>query len=114
MLAPPEDRERLKAHLERDQGEEQRGVPSLLKAENRKLAAEARQKLGAYLLAASDVLRYEQIALKPVLSGRRKSAAAENMLREATSFERGNAPQKLEKGKPNVARGRRRVLLRRV
>ena len=68
VLAPPEDRERLKALLEKIEGEEQRELTALLRRENRKLSAEARQKLGAYLLAASDVLRYEQISLKPVLS----------------------------------------------
>ena len=57
-------------------------------------------------MAASDVLRYEQITLAPVLSGG-KSAPAGAILREASNFDRGNAPKKLEKGKPNIVDGQK-------
>jgi len=103
VLAPPEDRERLKAHLEKIKAKAKEAA-LITQTENRKLAAEARQKMGAYLLAASDVLRYEQIVLSPALSAG-KSAPAGAVVREAASFDRGNAPKKLEKGKPNVAEG---------
>jgi len=105
VLAPPEDRERLKAHLEKIKAKTKEAA-LITQTENRKLAAVARQQVGAYLLAASDVLRYEQIALTPVLSAG-KSAPPGTILREAASFERGNAPKKLEKGKPNVVEGQK-------
>ena len=105
VLAPPEDRERLKVHLEKIKAKNKEAA-AVTQTENRKLAEEARQKVGAYLLAASDVLRYEQIALKPVLSAGR-SATPDAIVREASSFERGNAPKKLEKGKTNVVEGQK-------
>src|SRR5579863_4294464 len=100
VLAPPDDRERLQALLDKIKAKNKEAAV-ITQAENRKLSTEARLKLGAYLLAASDVLRYEQITLAPVLSGG-KSAPAGAIIREASSFERGNAPRKLEKGKANV------------
>ncbi len=54
-------------------------------------------------LAASDVLRYEAIALTPVFAGKGKMPES-SLIRAAGSFERGNAPHTLEKGKPNVAK----------
>ncbi len=105
VLAPPEDRERLKTLLEKIKAKNKEAAV-ITQAENRKLSAEARRKLGAYLLAASDVLRYEQVVLKPVLSAG-KSAPPDALVREATSFERGNAPKKLDKGKPNVVEGQK-------
>ena len=38
VLAPPEDRARLQAHLDKDRGQEQRDRPASTQAENRKLA----------------------------------------------------------------------------
>jgi len=105
VLAPPEDRERLRAHLDKIKAKNKEAA-AITQVENRKLSAEARLKLGAYLLAASDVLRYEQITLVPVLSAG-KSAPAAAIVREASSFERGNAPKKLEKGKPNTVEGQK-------
>jgi cytochrome c553 len=105
VLAPREDRERLQAHLDKIKAKTKE-ASVLVQAENRKLSAEARLKLGAYLAAASDVLRYEQIPLAPVLNAGR-SAPAETIIREASSFERGNAPKKLEKGKPNTVEGQK-------
>jgi cytochrome c553 len=105
VLAPPEDRERLQALLDKIKAKN-KDAAVIMQAENRKLSAEAREKLGAYLLAASDVLRYEQITLAPVLSAG-KSAPAGAIVREASSFERGNAPRKLEKGKANVVEGQK-------
>ena len=105
VLAPPEDRARLQELLDKIKAKNKE-ASVLVQAENRKLSAEARLKLGAYLLAASDVLRYEQNPLVPVLSGG-KSAPTGATTREASSFERGNAPKKLEKGKPNTVEGQK-------
>jgi cytochrome c553 len=105
VLAPPEDRERLQALLDKIKAKTKE-AGAITQAENRKLSGEARLKLGAYLLAASDVLRYEQIVLAPVLSAG-KSAPTGAVMREASSFDRGNAPKKLEKGKANVVEGQK-------
>ena len=105
VLAPPEDRERLQALLDKIKAKNKEAAV-ITQAENRKLSAEARLKLGAYLLAASDVLRYERITLAPVLSAG-KSAPAGAVIRDASSFERGNAPKKLEKGKANIVEGQK-------
>jgi hypothetical protein len=66
--------------------------------ENAKLAKVARAKTGAYLLAATDVLRFEKTHLAP-------AAAGAGITRAAGSFDRGNAPRTLEKGKTNIAAG---------
>ena len=104
VLAPKVDRDRLQACLDKIKAKNKE-ASVITQAENRRLSAEARLKLGPYLLAASDVLRYEQVTLAPVLSGG-KSAPAGAILREASNFDRGNAPKKLEKGKPNIVDGR--------
>jgi cytochrome c553 len=94
VLAPPEDRDRLRAHLEKIE-RKSKEIDQVSKGENRKLAEEARSKVGAYLLAASDILRYAQIPLKPALDGA-------GVVRAADSFDRGNAPRQLKKGDPNA------------
>ena len=105
VLAPPEERAKLQELLDKIKAKNKE-ASALTQAENRKLSAEARLKLGAYLLGATDVLRYEQIPLLPVMNAG-KSAPASAILREASSFERGNAPKKLEKGKPNTVEGQK-------
>jgi hypothetical protein len=105
VLAPKEDRDRLQSYLDKIKAKNKEAAV-ITQAENRKLSAEARVKLGAYLLAASDVLRFERVTIAPVLSGG-KSAPAAAIAREASSFDRGNAPKKLEKGKPNIVEGQK-------
>jgi len=102
VLAPPDDRARLEEHEKKIEAKGKE-INRLTSAENRKLSAEAREKAGAYLLAASDVLRYESIALTPVFAGKGKMPES-SVIRAAGTFERGNAPRTLEKGKPNVAK----------
>ena len=97
VLTDEEQRNRLKAHLDKIEAK-QKEVTNLSDEANDKIAKEARSKVGAYLLAADDVLRYEKVKLSPVVSG-----AA--VTRQAGSFDRGNAPRKLEKSKTNVASG---------
>ena len=103
VLADKENRERLAAHEAKiaAKGEE---IDAVNKVENERLAASARGKIGAYLLAANDVMRYDAIVLKPFLEGGGDAAKA-TAAREAGSFDCGNAPRKLEKGKPNAAEG---------
>ena len=104
VLAPAEDRARLKAHEEKIEAKSKE-IDRLTKAENRKLAEDARNKVSAYLLAASDVLQYARIPLKPTLDAAGKTPGPGVVVRTAGSFDRGNAPRKLEKGKPNAPSG---------
>ena len=105
VLAPEEDRERLTAIIEKIKAKNKE-AGALIREEDHKLAEVARRKLGAYLLAASDLLRYEQMTVAPVLSGG-KTAPQGAVLREAASFDRGNVPKKFEKGKPNTVEGQK-------
>ena len=104
VLAPAGDRARLQAHEEKIEAKSKE-IDRLTRAENRKLAEEARNKVGAYMLAASDVLRYAQLPLKPVLDMAGKTPGPGVVVRAANTFDRGNAPRQLEKGKPNVPSG---------
>ena len=99
VLAPKEDLDRLKAHEDKIKAK-QSEISRITKADNTKLVAEAREKAGAYLLAADDVLRYERIRLKPIMGGSRNSSGA--VIRDASSFDLGNVPRKLEKENANV------------
>jgi hypothetical protein len=101
VLAPPEDRARLQAHEAKIEAKSKE-IDRLTRAENRKLADEAQSKVGDYLSAASDVLRYAQISLKPATHAG-KAPSAE--VRAAGSFDRGNAPRQLKKGETNVPSG---------
>jgi hypothetical protein len=93
VLAPAPEREKLKEHLARIEAKKKE-IKRISDEENARLAKIARANAGAYLLAAQDALGYERIALKPAKSGA--------IRRAADTFERGNAPRKLEKEKPNV------------
>lgn len=95
VLAPPEDRERLAAHEARIEAKRKEAA-RVVKTENEKLVAEARARVGAYLLAAYDVGQSQRIRLEPVA----QSAGA--IVREADSFENGNVNPPLEKKKANV------------
>ena len=97
VLTNEEERNKLKAHLV-DIETKQREIEKLSGAANDMLAKEARSKVGAYLLAADDMLRLEKVKLSHVAEGA-------TVTRHADSFDRGNAPRKLEKGKNNVPSG---------
>jgi cytochrome c553 len=98
VLAPEPEREKLKEHQAKIEAKSKE-IASLTRTENGKLIKEARSHAGAYLLAAADVLRYEQIPLRALANG---SGAGNGVRRTADSFDRGNVPRKLEKEKPNV------------
>jgi hypothetical protein len=92
VLAPEAEREKLKEHKAKIEAKNTE-IGRIAGAENEALRKEARAKIGAYLLGALDVLRYERIPLRPLKSGAQRAAG---------SFDRGNAPRTLEKEKPNV------------
>lgn len=93
VLAPDAEVKALRDHEARIEAK-QKEINTLHKAHLDKLVAEARGKTGSYLLAAYEVMRADA-KLKP-------SQAAPLVVREAGSFEDGNAPRKLERGKTNV------------
>jgi Protein of unknown function (DUF1553)/Protein of unknown function (DUF1549)/Planctomycete cytochrome C len=102
VLAPKADRDRLQAHEEKIEAK-RRDIGRIRRVENSKLAAQERQKVGAYLLGAADVERSERIRLQPVLHDAGMSAPVGTALRESGSFERGNVSRKSAKGQKNVA-----------
>lgn len=99
VLAPAPERENLKQHKAKIEAKNKE-IGEISKAENEKLIDAARGRVGAYLLAADDVLRYEQTPLNPSASGGTIPPAA--IRRAAGSFDHGNVPRVLEKEKANV------------
>ena len=98
VLAPKADRDNLKAHEDKIEAKREE-MAAITKAENYKLVAEAKQKVGAYLMAADDVLTYEKIKLESV------ATQAGSLIRESGSFDTGNVPRVLERGQKNVPDG---------
>lgn len=94
VLAPKAERDQLAAHQARiDAKAKEAG--EINKAENRKITDAAKQRVGSYLLAASEVLRNSEIKLAPVES---ESGA---IVLAAGAFRSGNVPKSLEKGQAN-------------
>ncbi|MCC6395240.1 MAG: DUF1549 domain-containing protein [Bryobacterales bacterium] len=102
VLAPAPEREKLQQHKAKIEAKNKE-IGQISSAENKKLIDEARSHVGAYLLAAGDVLRYEETPLRPAASGGKIPPTA--IRRTAGSFDRGNAPRTLEKEKSNVPNG---------
>jgi len=97
VLAPKEDRDRLDAHVAKIEAKNKE-IGKITKVENEKLTMAAKQKVGAYLLAAYEVRAAVEPAVLP---------AGTQMLvdRESSSFDKGNASKPLEAKKPNVPKG---------
>jgi hypothetical protein len=95
VLAPKADRDRLAAH-EASIEAKQKEIGKIVKAENDSLANLAMNRVGAYLKAAAEVQRDEQIQVAPVETG--------GISRDAGSFDVGNVPRTLEKKKPNTTK----------
>ena len=93
VLTPEPERRKLQEHLDKISAKTKE-IARVSEAQNDLLATAARAKIGAYLLAATDALRYSKIELKPIRPG----AIEQN----AESFARGNVSRRLEKEKPNV------------
>jgi hypothetical protein len=66
VLAPKQDRDRLEAHSNRIEAQ-QKQISRLSKPADREISDTARRKVGAYLLAATDLLRYESMKLNRCL-----------------------------------------------
>ena len=94
VLAPDDEVQRLRDHEAKIEAK-QKEISGIHKTHLEKLAAEARGKTGAYLLAAGDVRRGESARLEP-------SKATPLLVRDAESFDEGNVPKKLERGQANV------------
>ncbi len=100
VLAPEEDQESLRLHQERIKAK-QKEISRLTKAENQKLIARGRDRVGAYLMAAGDLLEFEKKGLAPLLPQEGVTQQGGWVLRRAFDFDRGNV-NPLEKGKNNV------------
>lgn len=101
VLAPEPERKKLDEHLGKIEAKGKE-IGRVTGNANKVLMREARDHVGAYLLAADDVLRYEKTPLRPVAMG---ALAAGAVRRDAGSFDRGNAPRIFEKGKSHAAKG---------
>ncbi len=100
VLAPEEDRERLRLHEEKIKAK-QKEISLLTKAQNQKLTARGRERVGAYLMAAGDLMEFNKTGLPPLLPEDRAKLPSGWILRPASDFDRGNVNRKLEKGKNN-------------
>src|SRR6185503_11210628 len=67
VLAPKDDRDRLAAHEAKIEAK-RKEFGDVTKTENDKLAKEAMERVGAYLLAAADLQRDEHIQIAPIES----------------------------------------------
>ncbi len=94
VLAPDDEVKSLREHEAKIEAK-QKEISGIQKKNLEPLAAEARLKTGAYLLAAAEVRQGAAAKLQP-------AEGAPLVLREASSFDEGNAPRKLERGKTNV------------
>lgn len=95
VLAPKEDRDRLLAHESKVEAK-RKEISLITGTQNEKLATEAMNRMGAYLMAAAHVQHDQAIRLAPV------EEAPNAIVREASSFDAGNVPRTLEKKKPNT------------
>ena len=89
VLAPKQDRDRLEAHSNRIEAQ-QKQISRLSKPVDREISDTARRKVGAYLLAATDLLRYESMKLQSVLGDSEKADKSGLLTVGATDFLRGN------------------------
>jgi hypothetical protein len=99
VLAPEADRNRLQAHLDRIEAKN-REITAIADVENRKLVADGRQRVGQYLMAATDALADELTKLEPAAD--RAAKPALEIAAEAGTFASGNVNRILERGKTNV------------
>ena len=89
VLAPKQERERLEAHNKRIEAQ-QKQISRLSRPADREISDTARRKVGAYLLAATDLLRYESMKLQSVLGDSEKADKSGLLTVRAIDFLRGN------------------------
>jgi hypothetical protein len=99
VLAPDDQLASLRAHEAKIEAH-QKATGVIHKANLDKLVAEARGRTGAYLLAAGEVMSRASTKLEP-------AGGTPLLTREAGSYDEGNAPRKLERGKNNVPTGQK-------
>ena len=100
VLAPKDQRDALNAHLAKIKSRND-AIQKIARAENHKLVAVGRQRVGSYLLAATHALEDEEVTLQPVWM-EDEPAQPDWVLRAAASFDRGNVSREIEKGKRNI------------
>ena len=91
VLAPDDEVASLRAHEAKIEAH-LKATGAIHRTHLDTLATEARGKTGAYLLAADEAMRGASAKLKP-------ATGAPLVVREAGSFDEGNAPRMLERGK---------------
>ena len=96
VLAPKEDRDRLEAHSKRIEAQ-QKQISRLSRPADREISDTARRKVGAYLLAATDLLRYESMKLQSVLGDSEKADKSGLFTVSAIDFLRGNVDKNSRK-----------------
>ncbi len=101
VLAPEADRKRLTLHEEKIKAK-QKEISLATAAENQKLIARGRDRVGTYLMAAGDLLEFSKTGLHPLLPKEGATLPTTWRLLPASDFDRGNVNRKLEKGKDNV------------
>ena len=101
VLAPEKDRERLRLHEEKIKAK-QKEISRVTTAENQQLIARGRDRVGAYLMAAGDLLEFNKTGLQPLFPEDGATLPSDWIQRSASDFNRGNVNRKLEKGKDNV------------
>ena len=101
VLAPEKEQEGLKLHQERIK-EKQKEISLLTGAENQKLIARGRNRVGDYLMAAGDLLEFDKTGHVPLLPEDVVTQSSGWILRAASDFDQGNVNRKLEKGKNNI------------
>ena len=89
VLAPKQDQDRLEAHNKRIEAQ-QKQISRLSRPADREISDTARRKVGAYLLAATDLLRYESMKLQSVLGDSEKADKSGLLTVRAIDFVRGN------------------------
>ena len=89
VLAPKQERDRLEAHNKRIEAQ-QKQISRLSRPADREISDTARRKVGAYLLAATDLLRYESMKLQSVLGDSEKADKSGLLTVRAIDFLRGN------------------------
>ena len=96
VLAPKADRDRLEAHNHQIEAK-QKQISQLSEPANRQIADQAREQIGAYLLASSDVLRYEVMALPSILGDLETADKPGILTIPAVRFSRGNIDREFKR-----------------
>ena len=89
VLAPEAARKQLAAHQDRIEAK-QKEIRSYSRPAARAIADQARSKVGAYLLAGTDLLYQETVQLRSALGGPGSARIPDVFLATSTDFARGN------------------------